>query len=479
MARKNAASSDNIDWYLISIDRLKKIGLVVFLVLLGAGIWFYVSHERGNPRTIAEGAIADARQALNSLASSKDFSVHRAEFDRAQKKLDDASNLFNGKKYQEAQAAAFESQTISRTAASGGSEQENDARFLTLEGDVEYQKGSSGDWLRADLRTPLVNGDWVKTHDSASAELMFQNGSLYTIGPNALLEIYSTINAQTARKTNSVQMKFGSVEVATVNDQSTVRTPGSQVVVDSESTTQVGVNKADAQTSIMAVRGSASVAPAAGGEAVKLTAGDKLNATSVGALGTVKKLLMPPALSNPPDNQVFSIALDTQISFQWQAQPGAVAYQLQVSRSRLFSTLEINSRRTKLEATAKVESEGIFYWRVASIGADGDLGPFSPFRRFRVSGSGKSASSATGDTQPPPLTLKAPFNIGGQFYIIEGQTEPGATVFVNDEEADVETSGHFKKLVSFNKVGQNTVIVKAVDAAGNQTVKSQVVLVEE
>jgi hypothetical protein len=453
----------------------------VFLALLAAGIWFYISHERGNPRSLAEGAISDARQALNSLASSKDFTAHRAEFDRAQKKLDDASNLFNGKKYQEAQAAAFESQTISQTAVNGGGDQENDARFLTLEGDVEYQKGSSGDWLRADLRTPLVNGDWVKTHDSASAELMFQNGSLYTIGPNALLEIYSTMNAQTARKTNSVQMKFGSVEVATVNDQSTVRTPGSQVVVDSESTTQVGVNKADEQTSVMAVRGTASVAPAAGGEAVKITAGDKLNATSAGALGAVKKLLMPPALSNPPDNQVFSIALDTQISFQWQAQPGAVAYQLQVSRSRLFSTLEINSRRAKLEATAKVESEGIFYWRVASIGADGDLGPFSPFRRFRVSGSGKSAPgpASTADTQPPPLTLKAPFNIGGQFYIIEGQTEPGATVFVNDEEADVETNGHFKKLVSFNKVGQNTVVVKAVDAAGNQTVKSQVVLVEE
>src|SRR5437763_10110996 len=278
MARKNVANNDSVDWYLISIDRLKKIGLVVFLALLAGGIWFYVSHERGDPRTLAEGAIADARQALNSLASSKDFNAHKAEFDRAQKKLDDASNSFTGKKYQEAQAAAFESQTISRTAVSGGGDQENDARFLTLEGDVECQKGSSGDWLRADLRTPLVNGDWVKTHDNASAELMFQNGSLYTVGPNALLEIYSAMNAQTARKTNAVQMKFGSVEVATVNDQSTVRTPGSQVVVDSESTTQVGVNKADEQTSVMAVRGTASVAPAVGGETVKISAGDKVNA---------------------------------------------------------------------------------------------------------------------------------------------------------------------------------------------------------
>ena len=46
-------------------------------------------------------------------------------------------------------------------------------------------------------------------------------------------------------------------------------------------------------------------------------------------------------------------------------------------------------------------------------------------------------------------------------------------MFINDEEVDVDINGHFKKLVSFNKVGQNTVVVKAVDAAGNQTVKSR------
>src|SRR6266705_3515281 len=142
MPRNKVANNESIDWYLISIDRLKKIGLIVFLALLAGGIWFYVSRERGNPRTLAEAAMADGRQALNSLASSKDFNTHRAEFDRAQKKLDEASTFFGNKKYPEAQASAFESQTIARTAVSGGANEENDARFLTLEGDVEYQKGS-------------------------------------------------------------------------------------------------------------------------------------------------------------------------------------------------------------------------------------------------------------------------------------------------------------------------------------------------
>jgi hypothetical protein len=479
MAAKRNSSAQSVDWYLISIDRLKQIGLVVFLVLLALGIWWFLRHERGSPRSNAESAIADARQAINTLAASKDLTSHRPEYDRAQRKLDQASASFASAKYAEAQTVAVESQTISRTAMSGGTDEETDAHFITIEGDVQYQKSSSSEWKRADLRSPLVNGDWVKTGGSASAELMFQNGSMYTVGPNALLEIYSSINPATSRKTNAVQMQVGSVEVATTLDPSTVKTPGSQVVIDSDSSTQIGVDRAKA-TSVVAMKGSASVTSTAGGEPVTVGAGEKVSATAAGTLSGVKKLIMPPALARPADNQVFIVAPDTKIDFEWQPVPGAASYQLQISRSHLFVALEVNSKREKATAAARGTSEGTFYWRVASIGADGEVGPFSQFRRFRVSSGGSKGPATAGtDTTPPALTLKAPFNIGGQFYIIEGTTEPGATVFINEEEVDVESNGHFKKLVSFNKVGPNAVIVKAVDPAGNQTVQSQTVLVEE
>ncbi|HXG57621.1 MAG TPA: hypothetical protein VNL91_01190 [Thermoanaerobaculia bacterium] len=479
MAKKRtAATSESIDWYLISVDRLKQIGLVVLILLLGtAGYWFY-QKEKGNPRSNAEAAIADARQALNALAASKDFAQRRGAFDRAQKKLEEATSLFAAARFVEAQGAAVESQTISRTAMSGSADAESDAQFLTVEGDVQFQRASTSDWKRADPRTPLFNGDWVKTGGKASAELIFSNGSIYTVGPNALLEIYAQFNAGSARKTNAVQMQVGTVEVATTDDASSVRTPGSQVVVESESTTHVGVDPAKT-TQVVTMKGSTSVIPATGGPGVKLASGQKISATAAGSLSEVRKLVLPPALLSPADNQVFQLAPDSRIDFIWDAQQGASAYQLQVSRSRLFTTLEINSRRTKTSAAARVSSEGTFYWRVASVGPDGEIGPPSQFRRFRVSGGGRGPSAPSADTMPPVLTLKAPFGIGGQFYIIEGTTEPGSTVFINDEEVDVESNGHFKKLVSFNKTGRNAVIVKAVDPAGNQTVQSQTVLVEE
>lgn len=479
MAKKiKKQSGADIDWYLISIDRLKQIGLVVLLLLLGAAGWWFWQSQKSDPRTNAESAIADARQALNTLAASEKFQARKSEFTRAEGKLAEANNFLAATKYVEAYDAAVESHTISRTALTGTANQENDAQFLSVEGNVTFQKSGSGPFKDADTRTPLFNGDWVKTGDRASAELIFSsNGSVYTVGPNALLEIYAAINPATSQKTNAVQMRVGSVEVATLNDESTVRTPGAQVVVEKESTTHVGVDSGSKATSVMSTRGAASVAPEKGGAAaVRVASGEKVTATDQGALSAVKKLASPPALLSPADGQVFPLSQALKVELVWDPLPGATAYVLQVSRSRLFATREIHSRRNKTTAIANVSSEGAFYWRVASVGADGEPGPFSTFRRFRVTGGGKAASA---DKIAPKLTLKNPFHVGGQFYTISGTTEAGATVFINDEEVDVDSNGTFQKLISFDKIGRNSIVVKAVDSAGNQAIQSQTVLVEE
>lgn len=475
MAKNRKQSGIDVDWYLISIERLKQIGLVVLLLLLGGAGWWFWNNQKGNPKSNAESAIADARQALNSVAASPDFNSHRAEFNRAQAKLDEAIAHLNGARFEPARDSAVVSLTISR-AALNVTDPESDAQFLTVEGNVEYQKGASGEWKDADPRLPLVNGDWVRTGNRASAELIFSNGSLYTVGPDALLEIFSSVNAKTSQKSTVVQMRVGSVEVATAaDDTSTVRTPGTQVIVESESTTHVGVDPAKA-TAVVATRGAASVAPANGGPAVRLTAGEKVSSTPEGTLSPVKKLLMAPALLSPGDNQVFQLSADLNVDLIWDERQGATGYMLQVSRSRLFSTQEINTKRTKTSAVAKATKEGAFYWRVAAIGPDGDVGPYSTFRRFRVSGGG---SKPTSDRTPPKLVMKVPFHVGGQYYTIAGTTEPGATVFINDEEVDVESTGAFQKLIALDKIGPNSIVIKAVDAAGNQTVRPQSVIVEE
>src|SRR2546421_10327830 len=73
MAKKKKVAGADIDWYLISIERLKQIGLVLLLLILGGAGWWYWSHQKGNPRRPAEAAIGDAREPLTPLAASTHF----------------------------------------------------------------------------------------------------------------------------------------------------------------------------------------------------------------------------------------------------------------------------------------------------------------------------------------------------------------------------------------------------------------------
>jgi hypothetical protein len=482
MARyKNVSSSANIDWYLISIDRLKRIGLAVLIALVAFGSYVYWVQRQKNPRILAERSILAAQVALDSLAASKEFSSFRTDYDRARTSLDQGRTHLSAHKYVDARTAADESHSISQAALAripGG--RESDAQFLTVEGQVLYQKGG-GDWKPAEVRTPLFSGDWVKTAESSSAELMFSNGSLYTIGPNALLEIYAQDNPQTAEKQNAVKMEIGSIEINTHDDSSTVRTSGTQVVVDSQSTAQVGVDE-QSGTEVVNLRGSAAVTSATGGTPVRLGAGEQLAASQEGSLSPVTRITPPPALQSPGENQVFQSTPDLRVTMDWADVDAAAGYQVQISRSRLFTTLEQNRAypKSKSRAVAKVTGEGVFYWRVASVDERSKVGPFSPARRFRVTGLGSSLESLETDKAPPALQVKRPFNIGGQFYLIEGKVEPGASVFINDQEVtDVTSDGTFKKLISLDKVGWNTVVVKAADLAGNQSVQREKVYAEE
>jgi hypothetical protein len=480
MAKRQNNSSADIDWYLVSIARLKQIGLIVLVVVIAALVALLYLNRARDPRERALNRIQDAQRSLNDLAASKDFSSFRTEFERGQGKLTDARQLFSRGTWNEAESAAIESQTIVKSAlARLPGANESDAQFLSVEGEVRYQKGSGGDFQRADVRTPLSNGDWVKTGASSSAELIFSNGSLYTIGSNALLEIHSAINPKTSKKENTVQMQVGAVEVNTSEEGSAIATPGSRVVVSPASTAHVGVDAVQT-TQVLSLKGSASIQPKTGGTAVQVSGGEQVRATVDGAISEVARFVPPPALAAPADNHIFQGAADSTIVLSWSPQPGAVAYQLQVSRSRLFSGVEINARRTSTSATTRATSEGSFYWRVASVDAEGRVGAFSTHRRFRVTGLGTLAQpGGDTDTIPPSLQLNRPLNFGGQYYMVEGRAEPGASVFVNDEEIDVQSDGSFKKLVTFPAVGWNAIIVKAVDSAGNQTVRNEKVLVEE
>ena len=67
---------------------------------------------------------------------------------------------------------------------------------------------------------------------------------------------------------------------------------------------------------------------------------------------------------------------------------------------------------------------------------------------------------------------------GGGVGVSQWLEQQGAIVTVNAEPADVEPDGSFKKTITIERDGYSMLVIKAVDAAGNETVKPLKVFVE-
>ena len=89
-----------------------------------------------------------------------------------------------------------------RGARSGGSGpgEQGDASFIFVEGDVSLQRAGRSTFEPARQRQPLFDGDFVKAGKTGSAEIMFYDGTLYTIRPGSLFECRRPASAEATRQ---------------------------------------------------------------------------------------------------------------------------------------------------------------------------------------------------------------------------------------------------------------------------------------
>jgi Glucodextranase, domain B len=58
----------------------------------------------------------------------------------------------------------------------------------------------------------------------------------------------------------------------------------------------------------------------------------------------------------------------------------------------------------------------------------------------------------------------------GDGVILQGLTDPGVSVSVNDLEIPVNTDGSFSKIILFGEPGGHSIVVRAFDNEGNEQV---------
>jgi len=145
----------------------------------------------------------------------------------------------------------------------------------------------------------------------------------------------------------------------------------------------------------------------------------------------------PPFTSKPPDRAKLRA---TGADFSWTAASDAASYHFQLARDERFSDLASEAR--SLTATSRTVADlkpGEYFWRVASIRADGDHGPFGDVQRFNLF--------------PPPATPEPPSEKGTSL-LFSWASEPMQTF-----ELQVARDAEFTDLVTNLKVAEPTVTI--------------------
>ncbi|HEX3555752.1 MAG TPA: FecR domain-containing protein [Thermoanaerobaculia bacterium] len=473
------ASRAGKDWYSISVDTLRSWGfLLLILVLVGVGLLAWQVMDRRSAEHQAEAVIAEAGGFLEQLRTEKRAATSFAgEYETGRASLEEAKSRFAGHDFTGALEAGKKSRNVllsilDALALRGSSGQ---AQFNEVEGEVEFRPGEGGDWQEARVRSHLQPGDYVRTGENGSAQIMFVDGTLYTVRPNTQF-IVTPSSAGGGAPEQAIEMEYGWVNLSTSDKSgSNVKTPGAMARVKEDSDAFVAVEKGSNQGRFGATRGVVELSSKSG-----LTREIKSLQQVVQTgdlLSEAKPLPAPPAPTEPDDNLALDLDQTRKLVLAWAPVPGASRYALQVSRNLLFVDNVIDAEnRTRTRATLGVRGEGTFQWRVAAYGPDGLLGPWSGARKFRV-----ASSRATGgekkESRPPTLDLDDVKTYGSIFFVA-GRSDPGARIEVNGEQVNAGVDGSFNKPVQLTKEGWNIIEIRARDAWGNETVRRHRVFVE-
>ncbi len=99
--------------------------------------------------------------------------------------------------------------------AGGARAASGEAQFIAVQGGVEFRRGEQGEWETARSRDVLHSGDFVKTAANGSAEIVFLDGTLYTVRPNTLFLVTRARNAIGAGSEQAISMEYGWVDLNT------------------------------------------------------------------------------------------------------------------------------------------------------------------------------------------------------------------------------------------------------------------------
>jgi hypothetical protein len=329
---------------------------------------------------------------------------------------------------------------------------------------VQGKRAGRLEWQDATKAMVLRQNDLVRTGPGSTAEIRFEDGSLFSVRPDSLITIAeSTQNPLSREQTVSLSIESGEANFQTpargVPGRTTITTPTVRTTAQRDTAGNIQVESSGA-TGVRIFKGAGETETRTG-QKVALGTNEGVKVDAAGAAGAKMTLPTVPQLNSPPDRSelLFPDLNQGLTMLTWAAVSNAAAYRVVVDYSPSFAR-PLYDRRGQRATQVELRNleAGDYFWRVAAQDSVGTEGGFSDVWRFTI---GKTAAAAA---TPPPLSVDV-LEIKANVLHVSGRTEPGAQLTVNGERLDVQADGSFDEFLTFEG-GATAILVRATSARG-------------
>ncbi len=352
-----------------------------------------------------------------------------------------------------------------------GTKEKKFARVVEVVGDVKVKKVNRVNWVAARQVEYLEEGDLLQTESGSSARIVFFDGSSYFVNPDSLVVVQKSYeNPSSNVRKVSLEITSGTVDLSTSQKTAEgssfeIQTANASASFESFSEGKAKYDKKIKESEFSIYRGGAEVS-SVGKEPskVRLQALEKVSLDSNSKFQPKSKLPEPPKLLEPKNPGLFvtNEPKSLVVKLKWAKVLGARFYRLRVSPSSTFNPLIINQLvRDQNSFALRIPDYGAYYWRINSLNAEGVESPPSDIFSFGI------LQRRTGTPRHEiSIRIEKIIPFGNSFEVI-GMTDPGVSVVINEELADVKGDGSFKHFTRpFREKGEHNLVVVARDLAG-------------
>lgn len=330
---------------------------------------------------------------------------------------------------------------------------EKAARFANIEGSVTVKRKSEMSFESASLSMALKEGDTIQTGSGARAVIIYEDGTKYTLKPGSTLIIRESARKQ-KRVTNDLE--GGGVNVSTGKDSDKHFIKSGNIKVGVGEGTDSTINNQDNKTTVVVTGGLATLFFGDGKEQTvaqdQVAEVDKANVK-------LSELPPPPRLSKPESSKELVVEQNKpDVEFVWATIANAQSYTLEVSLTMAFTEQSIKLRVKDIKETRykwTTPFGGPIFWRVQAITKNQIETKWSEPSSVRINIKGL----------PIKIELTKQIQVAPQFWELEGNTEPGVRLRINNTQVPVDSNGHFRKDLPL-PVNQKQIVLEAFGPNG-------------